>query len=467
MQLAAVIITSLAWGLLLSNRLQDQGHSRLFPLFFATTMVAVLLGISGVIFFANLLDTGSALRTVDYVLYAVALISAIRAIKFMRLESPWRQYPIKWLRNPATVVLIVLGFYYGVSMLQPVQAWDALDHWAFVAKQFLEHEASGATVPFSFEHRHPNTLPYLMAWFASLSHPQSSLTISMMPWPLFAAASFLALYGYLRFLGASRSYSALFAYLLVATPLFENHVIEPGYADMLVNTIVIIAVILLAVALRAQCWCCFLLALCFTFMPVTLKNTGVYYALIPLSAVFVAACMRLSRGGAFFLWLAGISVGTFLLSTSWNVYFFGNIGLDLQTGIATFGSKTLNISLAQLPSALEAIWVSYFVNQSFSVWIGAGLIIVFVKVLQTMWRPTEQAIADASDQSVVIAIAFCFALGTMAASLLTDYGLRFGRPDNDTGHSRFSMPVAGLGLVLFATDLWSRLQTLRRTASLV
>ena len=133
---------------------------------------------------------------------------------------------------------------------------------------------------------------------------------------------------------------------------------------------------------------------------------------------------------------------------------FGTVAFDASATTFTFADKTLVIDLETLPAAARAILVSYFANQSFSVWIGGGLLVVAYNIgiyFQSLLY-SENVVIDRT-QTRILGSAFLFAIVTMSASLLTDYGLRFGSEGSDTGHSRFSLPVASLGLILVAIEL--------------
>ena len=454
MQIIALLIFSLAGGALLRRYLKLDISSGAFALCCSIICICSMFGIIGLIALVNRIQTQSTLVVADCTMYLVALAALIAWCKCADFSVVRASVSVRNFSSPALLVLLILATYFTYSLTQPTQAWDALDHWASVSRLYLQHLESGTAIPFVNQHRHPNTLPYLMAWFAGASHPGSLLTFSMAAWPLFGLATFLALYGYLRLINANRVHSTLFAYLIIAMPLIENHIVQPGYADMPMNTVVVMALLLLALSEHFRSRKLFALGMLFSLLPITLKNTGLYYSLLPLAGWLAMWVRYLSWPQVLGLWLGVFCLSLALIQHSWEIWIFGTVAFDASATTVTFADKTLVIDLETLPAAARAILVSYFANQSFSVWIGGGLLVVAYNIgiyFQSLFY-SENMVIDRT-QTRILGFAFTFAIVTMSASLLTDYGLRFGAQGSDTGHSRFSLPVASLGLILVAVEM--------------
>lgn len=130
-------------------------------------------------------------------------------------------------------------------LLQPLYAWDSWTQWATKAKvwsalhtmaPFVSYDQWLARVPGYVDTapHYPGTVPLLQAWMA-LALGRFDDALVNLPWLAFFVALGCGVYGQLRTLGASRSWSVVVGYLVLSLPLLDTHVALAGYADLPVS----------------------------------------------------------------------------------------------------------------------------------------------------------------------------------------------------------------------------------------
>jgi hypothetical protein len=347
-----------------------------------------------------------------------------------------------------TLFVLLLTTYYVLYCFVPSQGWDALDHWHYQAVMFSEHSKAADASAFQYAHRHPRFLPLLTAAF---SIPGAFTSLTLVPSAstsfLFFVSIALTFIGFSLAIGLPVTMSAGLAVLLVTTPIFENHMLVDGYAEMSVTAAMVVSAVCIFLGLAQRRKLLTAIGVAAAFSPLLFKNTGIFYCAVALFGPFALAIARYPRIYVFILLLLLVCAVIAAFTNDWSVVAFGQrTGFDAATGEIFFASKRLVFSFADLAQVCEATVHSLLINSSYSVLLSVAAVSIFSLLL------AGAESSAVSRRYLIIAGPFVLGLTLMFLSLFTDYGFRFGQVGNDTGHSRFMLPIMSLiGLMVALT----------------
>lgn len=200
----------------------------------------------------------------------------------MRIFSGWCGYhPRIFTLLVGPLIILKLSWLAYILVWAPISGWDVLTHWAPTAISLTDD----SDVQIFANNQQPNTYPLLLATFFCLG--QKFFTY-------FLAIEQIVLYTIPVVLAASVSLPmvtrapAVFFLLLAPTPLFENHILIAGYAELLLGLALVLVLSSLERASRlkvssvAVAACLFLL----------LKDSGILFAGCLVGGVIMMAVHR-------------------------------------------------------------------------------------------------------------------------------------------------------------------------------
>lgn len=326
--------------------------------------------------------------------------------------------------------------------LLPLHAWDTLDLWGPQAAEIIKLQSADQV----FENRyyHPQTLSIILAWSAYSSALVSTAT-GQWPWFLSALSIALIVFGYSRRYGQSIFISALVAYVAATVPLLGNHWHLAGYGEIFVSTVMLGASALIDLAIKKRNGLLGVFGCLLAFSAVALKNTGPFYFVIILSSYLLVLVISRSKVFTFFL---VASIGLVIL------YFF-SVGISFQLitqkfsinpdeGQILFAGKLLTIISVELTQIADVLVTALFRNNSFGI---MPHVFVVAALTSLLYRPLL------TKQLAFVQLAIIIGICGITASLYTDYGFQHAVPNNDTGNSRFILPIMMLSVLLVAPSL--------------
>ena len=403
--------------------------------------------------FKDLATTNSVIF--KYLLPFVAVSSFAGATIKAAVNKPIRGYfkirlpPFSSLLLIAFLTLFIFHLLFQALWL-PVRGWDALNFWAPNAVRFL----NGNWLPLDVtegqnSHRHPMTLSYLLTWFAMSGTDASSKINPTSTWILIWLSAGLVSYGFSRRVGNSPNWSLLIALLLMTIPLAEHHALLPGYAEMLVSTSLIITVSLAMLAVLDGDIRTLAVAFIFSLMPLGFKNTGLFYTVIPIYSfffipLFQSFLVQRIKAKASLNWaLNPYRIFTFsAVVLSYGAFFY------FRHGYLEIAGHQLQITwpVPILDIAMNTFY-SWIINSSFGV-LGVVIILSFF-----FPRPSLSEDYPCYAAMTYVRMVATFGIVGLLFSQLTDHGFIYATPSNDTGNSRFTLPVACVAVQLLTLQI--------------
>ena len=223
--------------------------------------------------------------------YATPTLTAIIALTLVvttaSLNIGGRRYHNRTLRSvesnffliiPVAIMIAPAVLALTVALELPISAWDALDHWGFNATRVADSHQQIDFKSVMTPHRHPWTVVSVHSWSLFWSQ-QFAVNVKSLPWFLVFFSLLLSAYGGSRQLQLSRSLSVMSAVPLI-TPLFMNHVVLHGYAEIWSACAVLSALAIATAAAQERSRPLCLLALALALCPIAIKNIGYVYAAI-------------------------------------------------------------------------------------------------------------------------------------------------------------------------------------------
>jgi len=342
-------------------------------------------------------------------------------------------------------LLLATLLFYSVfhHSLLPLHAWDALDLWGPQAAEIIELQDHEQV----FENRyyHPQTLSIILAWSAYASALVSTAT-GQWPWLLSTLSIAFIVFGYSRWYEQSRLISALTAYMVTTVPLLENHSYLVGYGEVFVSTALIGSCVLIDTAIQNQRIFLGLIGCFLAFSIVSLKNVGPFYFAIILSSYFLILAFSKSRAFGFLL---------IALAGSLILYVF-HVGISFQLITQRFSvnpdeekiifaGKLLTIISVETSHIFKILVTALFYNNSFG-------ILPHIFVVTTIFSLSHRSLRV--QRSPFFLLVIILGVCGITGSLYTDYGFQHAVPDNDTGNSRFMLPIMMLSALLVAPSLY-------------
>ena len=346
-------------------------------------------------------------------------------------------------------LLLYSAFIVVTQSLVVMQGWDALGHWGETAVYFSNLQAMEAT-EFNYDKRHPPLLPAITQYFAWIGQlVDAAGAASYIFWSQAFVSFMLLIYSSALEAGNNRSVALLLAMLPGSLPLWENHLLLFGYADLIQG--VALAFIFATLQLPSNnksIW--YFLFTCCAVTAFSLKNTSPLF--VSLLMVALALCSRRAQLILIPIAILALVLAVYLLVLGHEVSFLGEPIRYVAHGnkLVVFGKKLVFVN-TQLLDIVENFKFAYFINQSFSL----AMIAIFLVGVSILARWSS---AGSHRKSLLIFTAA--GVGMLAAAQFSEYGFVHATPGNDTGFSRFSLfiiPTAYLLLVESTGDwLWQR-----------
>lgn len=259
--------------------------------------------------------------------------------------------------------LIVPSLYYAVYT--PAVAWDFLSWWGPEAiAQVSPRAGLGSMDPLTNQvSRHPITLSWLYAVAAQsatfLSEVTAALIVTLSQLTILLVISLYAFRGRLLFV-------AIFISGLASTPLFYNHILLFGYAEVALSMAVFLVVITLEKALLKPNVKTIIVGLGSLTLPIAIKNTGAIYSLLALVTVTVICINDFSRIRKTFTLLLSALVALLALGQSLPMPLGQTLLFDFDNNRVLVGTYWMAWTNNDPYEVIEAVYTSVFINQSFS-----------------------------------------------------------------------------------------------------
>lgn len=215
----------------------------------------------------------------------------------------------------AALIALRVGSVIAEALLRPLYPWDAAMHWATKARTWFHlqelapftdyrswlHAETGAFYT-DFHPDYPPVVPLLQVWSAIAVARWDEVNMNL-AWPLLAIALPLLFYGFARQLAVRPVVAMGFTYLLLSLPLLDTHLALAGYADIILGSVYLAALLTIHLWLQRGERKHLLLAVILLFACAQVKNEGLVWA----ATGVVALVSPLLRGW----WLAAAAVFAF------------------------------------------------------------------------------------------------------------------------------------------------------------
>lgn len=332
---------------------------------------------------------------------------------------------------------MLIGFsIYNIALL-PISSWDFQGFWGVRALDLIEHIDTGTGDSFQYDHPHPITLVVISAWGGMANAQGESYSALGSIWALLAFSTLGGVFIYAKLHGCSR-FSASFCCLLFLTiPLFENHLILQGYAELPLISLVTLATIWLSIKRRTHDKKFVALAIALAVIAIYTKNTGFFYSL----SIIAAHVMRLLSEKIGERFSVPLKIAFCYTSIALALLFCISVVVVLSLKInlagitlAGYASFTQSPSFMVLANMIGAL----VLNSTFG--ISALLFLTYFAMIYFKAKTTS------ADLFLVFLCLFYF-LGAIAVQL-TDHGSMFGSWGSDTSYSRVLLPMIALAPIL-------------------
>ena len=231
-------------------------------------------------------------------------------------------------RSPSAYLLLLwlislTTFVYSIWWL-PALGYDVLDHWAVKANQLIAQLQPSGMGQLENMHRHPNTLKWLLAWNAWASNETGGNTFILLPWLLMTFSLQVALVAFVLIISGSMTLGLLVATGAATVPLLENHVLLAGYAELPITVFLSLSCALVAIGILERRSGYQLMVIIVALALISLKGSGLLYALLPLIGLLLTHSYEGSRSHWYFL-ICLLVVGACLVIFSITFTVHGNL----------------------------------------------------------------------------------------------------------------------------------------------
>ncbi len=334
--------------------------------------------------------------------------------------------------------LLVIFLTYSISLL-PISSWDFLSFWGVKANDLIEHIDSSTGKSFTYNHPHPITLVAIAAWAGIANAQGASYPALASIWAMLACSTLGGIFVYAKMRGCSIFSASLCSLLLLTMPLYENHLLLAGYAELPLITLTTLATIWFVIGRDSSNQILIVLAILLASIAIYTKNTGFFYGGSIISAHFLSLlCEKVGNRFAIPLKTAFIRVILVLASlfcSSMLAMLFLDIRLDdiNLAGYASFTQPATHLMLKNIFSALVE-------KGSFSV--STLLFSIYLLTISVSPRITTTNI-------FLTFLCLIYFLGAIAIQF-TDHGSEFGAWNSDTSYTRVLLPMLALAPLLLA-----------------
>ena len=347
---------------------------------------------------------------------------------------------IFFVRAPKIELLLwLLVFFYVILLVfmqtqLPLIGWDAVNHWAPKALEISRAYQLGAQL--EDYHRHGPLVSSIFAVPLIVNHEFGVSLPSGLPWLVFMITGAVSSSVFCRAVTRNSVASSLSALLFLSTPLIQNHFLLYGYSELLLGVALMIALTLYAEwhaqGDQSNVAACLLIVI----ISLSFRNTSAFYV-ASIATAFLLVSGGRRRNTLFALLLLGC-IGLSFLTPSFHIDRFGVLlALDRSEDVLfVFGKRLqiIQIDIALLKNIVVNQYHALFKNASFSV-----LFLCFGIALCA--RATHFKENSNLALKVTATAVFVMLLG-LSFSQMTDHGMYHAIPGNDTGNSRFIVPVA-------------------------
>jgi len=368
-----------------------------------------------------------------------------------RLHAPVSKTSVIFLLIPLAPIFLSTV----ISTFSPVSGWDSLDFWANKSARLISHFSNSSDTPFINKDRwgntdrHPMNISSMLAWEAYSSGTYVQLRSSNL---LAVLSAFLVLGGTAGFYRSRPAVLPLVTYAFLTVPLIENHISLIGYSEVFIAVALLISVCLIALGLstsdqRMQLAGCFISLTC-----IGLKNTGFIYASLSIIGFCIVQWFYNRSSGLYLLALTGILCLLIIISLYIGYRPFVALELDQQT--LWVAGKQIKFLFPDLFSIFNIEITSKVVNISFSL----CAFLIMLAIFQLMQSKGGN---DYQTELLFLLVVQILGFLVLFLSLFTHHGYSHALPTQDTGHSRFAIPVLAITpcLVIFLVALAERKTT--------
>ena len=336
-----------------------------------------------------------------------------------------------WINPKPSLGLIFsvlsLAIFAGLGFLDlPVFGWDVLDQWGPAAGDYLRgHEWTWE----NYRSAHPATISALIAIADKPTLVAAELFSSKALWTTAWVFILALIFLHAHIITGSLQISLVLTVGAMTIPLFENHLLIHGYAEIFLSLIIIsTASLLIHIAQSKRST---LIAILFSGVALaSLKNIGVFLWSIITSAYFLAWIYREKQFNLNLLVLAG---PIFLFSA---LFLLDRAGLPLE--ISMRYRDAIPIQPENMLSVPRNELYSLFLNASFGVIPAA---IFFGASAFFRGKHADQGFNICALIFIGLSLFILF-------SQLTQYGFFYAVPERDTGNTRFTLPVILTGMLV-------------------
>jgi len=337
--------------------------------------------------------------------------------------------------NERVAACVVLGVSFSalstglyITRLHPIEGWDVLDQWGRQAALLLS--ASLSNTAYSFDYIHPPTNYLIFALdikIGMLSHFKGHF------WGVSAFIFFCLGTTIARRSTGNVLIAAILSFAFSMLPLFQNHTLISGYADIWIALAIGMSLYFFEVDSQFHKRAYFLV---FAIMPAYLKDSGFLISSSILLSAAGAIGLRKVAVGLPRVAVASVTIIMVVLVLSSNINVsIGDIKFYINWDYSAVGVGDRSALMAKndpMKIIFALLW-AFIVNQSYSVAFCFGLGIwgyYFTKVLIFETRGSVIFVF-----LLTTAILFYYA----AAMWFSDYMYENSKPGSDTGLSRFSL----------------------------
>lgn len=315
----------------------------------------------------------------------------------------------------------------------PLQSWDALSFWGRNATFVLRAEEGGISVG-DYWNRHPMTISIISAWSAWSAQTVGGDTLAFVPWLLAWTAIGTVTYSFGCMFNLERSACLVLASVTLSIPLLGNHALLSGYGEIYHALGISLAVFFLIKGQQNGYDKNWFFGACLAFSLLAYKNIG---------AIYVACTVN----GAILLWMWGISKKLPIIIFSaitlavvaahyYNISFFfmeNRIGFDHNSDDVFFGGYRLKLEGGSALTIFQNQFQALLINSSYSV---AFLSLLIVAIAQLIYLRSSKA--------ALVIIVPVLGVILFGFSQIFDLAYIYATPSNDTGNSRFMLPIMAL-----------------------
>jgi hypothetical protein len=344
----------------------------------------------------------------------------------------------------ASIFVIIIFAYFHQAQV-PSFAYDSLFLWNWNAAELLKLSPDQASEYLEiYDHKHPitNVLVSLWGGWSAVSFGGGSPGL---PWLLGGISSACVSASYINSHTQDITRSLLGALVTLTIPLVEDHYILYGYADLWVAVTVFSSTVIIGLAVQYHDKAVLVAGLLLAGLCVVIKQAGVGYSV----CIWLAAIFAVGR-----VWLVYI-VFALVMTVALSIAALGTIG-TLDFGVVKLSaelspltvSATIfgwEMSFASLGEVVTNQLYAFLVNGSFSVLFIAIVVYIFFSSTDSF---ATRSVSDkkphlglpVASKLIFLSVFLIFSM-LVASQVLIPYGFEHARPGQDTGNSRFSLPV--------------------------